>query len=256
MSTYATLDEALEEIATRSFYESATVTPSTYGTYDVSDDFGTAFPDDVVTWTYEKGIETDADEHAGIMEPCQYFDTAHHVRYYLPAAVEHLEARRGPVTFAYVQVDTVASTAEDIADDEAGLYDGTVGWTILARHHRSSASLSIETFHDQISAANAQYAVDKDPTAYRLEAERARKEWEDALAGAYYDGDVEADLEEALAQGGRVYAPTELGLERVHSTINLYTVRDITGAPVEPLIARMTGPFKVKHATTVPIARA
>lgn len=92
MSTdYATLAAALADIAGRSFYESATVTPNEDGSYTVEDD--AAFIDDVVMWTYDGGMELPhgALDYSRVHEPAEYYDAAEHVAYNLPGAVETLK---------------------------------------------------------------------------------------------------------------------------------------------------------------------
>lgn len=56
---YATLTEALTDIAGRSFYESADVIPNDDGTFTVRDSFDYA---DDVTWTYADGIDAGTGE--------------------------------------------------------------------------------------------------------------------------------------------------------------------------------------------------
>lgn len=130
--TYATLTEALDDIAQRSFYESADVIPNDDGTYTVRDSH--SFVDDSVMWTYENGLEagTGAMDYSRLHESYESYSDASHIRYNLRYAVEALEDERKAVHFTYVIVDGYPSTPEDIADDEAGIYDATVGWALIA----------------------------------------------------------------------------------------------------------------------------
>lgn len=132
---FATLDLALADIADRSFDEDATITPTAEG-YEVADDFCTVFPDGHVMWTHADGaaLPDNASDHSRVHETYESYTRAGHIRYNLPEAVEAL-AEGKPVTFAYVEAISYPETAEDIADAEAGLYDGTVGWMLIAHIH-------------------------------------------------------------------------------------------------------------------------
>lgn len=132
MSTdYATLTEALADIARRSFYESATVTPNEDGSYTVEDD--AAYIDDVVMWTYDGGMELPhgALDYSRVHEPAEYYDAAAHVEYNLPGAVDTLREGRA-VHFVYVIVDAYPESEEDSADYADGYYDATIGWALVA----------------------------------------------------------------------------------------------------------------------------
>src|SRR5690606_12820818 len=124
-TTYATLTEALADIARRSFYESATVTPNEDGSYTVEDDV--AYLDDTVTWSYGGGLELPygAPDYSRVPEPAEYYDAAAHVEYNLPGAVDTLREGKA-VHFSYVVVDAYPE-----ADDEDG-EDRTVGWALVA----------------------------------------------------------------------------------------------------------------------------
>lgn len=130
-TTHATLDAALTDIAGRSFYESADVFRNDDGSWAVRD--APSMADDSVMWTYENGLEagTGAMDYSRLHESYESYETAGHIRYNLQAAVSELEAGKA-VHFTYVVVDGYPSTAEDIADDEAGIYDATVGWALIA----------------------------------------------------------------------------------------------------------------------------
>ena len=133
MTHYDTLDAALADIAKRSFYEDATVTPGEGG-YTVVDDYGTSFPDDVLLWDDVSGVDwpSNADDHSRLHESYESYATAEHIRYNLSAAVEALEEGQA-VTFAYAIVDTVACDEhEHFGECEC---DRTAGWALLAAIH-------------------------------------------------------------------------------------------------------------------------
>lgn len=137
-----TLDDALQAVAERSFYEDATVTPSGDGAYTVSDDYGTAYSGDDLGWTYAGGLDLEwgnaghAREWTRVFEPFEYWDDAGHVRYNLPGAVEALERGRA-VTFAYAVVANSDlawdDDSQEYADADGTTYDdNAVGWIVLA----------------------------------------------------------------------------------------------------------------------------
>lgn len=122
---YATLTEALADIAGRSFYESATVTPNDDGSYTVEDDV--AYIDETVMWTYDGGMELPygALDYSRVHEPAEYYDTAAHVEYNLPGAVDTLREGKA-VHFSYVVVDAYPGTDDEHDEDH------TVGWALVA----------------------------------------------------------------------------------------------------------------------------
>ena len=137
-----TLDEALAEVARRSFYEDVTVYPvldprngNVLG-YVWEDDCN-MIPTDEIGWTYADGVERGPEtDWSRLMEPCEFFATAGHVRYHLSRAVADLEEGK-PVTFAYGTVtDTSLSFDEDTQtyfDADGNLCaDDFVGWVLLA----------------------------------------------------------------------------------------------------------------------------
>lgn len=133
MSNYSTLDAALGDIAKRSFYDDATVTPGEGG-YTVADDYGTSFPGDVLLWDDVSGVDwpARADDHSRLHESYESYATAEHIRYNLSTAVEALEGGQA-VTFAYAIVDAVACDEhEHFVDCEC---DRTAGWALLAAIH-------------------------------------------------------------------------------------------------------------------------
>ena len=136
---YETLDEALTDIARRSFYESATVTPNDDGTFTVEDDFATSWAEDGIEWTPDTGAAwpTRAVDHSRVHDAAESYDDARHIEYNLSVAVDTL--REGtPVTFAY---DVVSDTSLDRDDDgnpidaDGELTDDLVGWALLAFAH-------------------------------------------------------------------------------------------------------------------------
>lgn len=132
MTHYNTLDAALEDIAKRSFYEDATVTPGEGG-YIVADDYATSFPGDVLLWDDVSGVDwpARADDHSHLHEDYEYYETAGHIRYNLSAAVEALEGGQA-VTFAYTIADADTCEHSHPSDCECDL---AVGWALLAAIH-------------------------------------------------------------------------------------------------------------------------
>lgn len=127
-----TLDEALEEVARRSFYDDCTVTPAIMARtheivgYTVSDDTGLDLPYEW-TWTPAGGI-TDhgaASEVSRLHDPAERYDDPAHIRFNLPDSVAALESGT-PVSFAYAPVH--ALDPEDPEDPE----DGIVGWLLAS----------------------------------------------------------------------------------------------------------------------------
>lgn len=138
--TYATLDEALTDIAGRSFYEGAKVVPNEDGTFTVSDESNPH--DDNMYWTYSNGLETEYGviDNSRVMEPYEFFATAQHIRRNLSGAVSTLEAGKA-VQFHYVIVDSYCDLGEDdancelsysVLDEDVCLEDHTVGWALVA----------------------------------------------------------------------------------------------------------------------------
>ena len=138
MTFYKTLDGALQDIAERSFYDDATVTP-VEGGYEVTDDFSTAYAGDTIPWTYDGGMELPADisDNSRLHVPAEYYDRAQHLRFNLPAAIEALEAGHA-VTFAYAIVEDLNcfdGSGDALTECEDCQCDRTIGWTLLAYDH-------------------------------------------------------------------------------------------------------------------------
>ena len=115
-----------------------------------------------------------------------------------------------------------------------------------------------EQYRADVNTANAHYRATGDLKGFQALNTQARDTWHADVREHFADSMAETRLREALAQGGRVYATLNTGeTVSVHNVGNLYEVSDITGAPAEPLIARMVGVFTVKHTTVADlIARA
>ena len=136
--TYATLDEALTDIAGRSFYEGAKVVPNEDGSFTVSDESNPN--DDSLYWTYSNGLETEYGviDNSRVMEPAEIFTTAQHIRYNLSGAVSTLEDEGKPVQFHYIIAEAYCDLGEDGSDceftGEAGecLEDHAIGWALIA----------------------------------------------------------------------------------------------------------------------------
>ena len=126
---YQSLDEALGNVAERSFCEQSRVT-KVAGGYDV-EDWYTGAPDSVL-WTYEggadlSGIPDTIIDFSRTMEPAEYFAGSRHIRQNLPAAVEAIEGGES-VCFTYAMADAVC----DHADPSWCGEDHLVGWLLVA----------------------------------------------------------------------------------------------------------------------------
>lgn len=123
---YGTLDEALVDIARRSFYESARVVKDDTG-YTV-EDWHTGV-DEYVPWSYDDGptVPSEAVDYSRTHEPYEYYETASHVRYNLPTAVEAIEAGQA-VGFTYVITE---AACEDDNPEEC-MEDHAAGWLLIA----------------------------------------------------------------------------------------------------------------------------
>lgn len=132
---YNTLDEALADIAERSFYDDAVVTPEIDGTYSVEQHV-TGFGD-TVYWTYEGGMQglDEALDHSRVHESYETYTNSGHIRYNLSVAVAELE-EGNPVGFTYVIVDNEDSECGDPdgSCDALGecFCEQTVGWALIA----------------------------------------------------------------------------------------------------------------------------
>lgn len=114
----------------------------------------------------------------------------------------------------------------------------------------SYATTRREQYRADVQAANEHFRNTGDLKGFQSLNSEARDTWHADIRAHFNNEELNAELREALAQGGRVYATLDTGeVVRVHNVGNLYGVSDTTGAPAEPLIARMVGGFDVKHTT-------
>ena len=139
MTFHETLDSALSDIADRSFYEDATVTPLGNGLFTVEGDFSTAYAGDSIMWSYDAGMSLPANvaDHSRLHETYEFYDAAEHVSYNLPHAVEALEAGH-VITFAYAIVEDLYcfdGSGDSLTDCEDCDCYRTVGWVLLAYDH-------------------------------------------------------------------------------------------------------------------------
>ena len=138
MTFYPALDSALSDIASRSFYEDATVTP-VEGGYEVTDDFSTAYAGDTIPWSYDGGMELPGGilDNSRLHEPDEFYNDAQHIRYHMASAIEALEAGHA-VTFAYAIVEDLNcfdGSGDALTECEDCQCDRTVGWVLLAYDH-------------------------------------------------------------------------------------------------------------------------
>lgn len=148
MTFYPALDSALQDIAERSFYEDATVTP-VEGGYEVTEDFSTAYAGDAIPWSYDGGMELPRGilDSSRVHEPNEFYNDVRHIRYHMASAVEALEAGHA-VTFAYAIVEAFCERDDDAAEADHNSCEclecdsgGTeiIGWTLLAYDHGAAA---------------------------------------------------------------------------------------------------------------------
>ena len=142
MTFYKTLDEALLDIASRSFYEDATVTPTKIG-FTVEDDYNTSYAGDSIPWTYDSGMELPADisDNSRLHDPAEYYDHAQHLRFNLPAAIEALESGHA-VAFAYALVknhNCFDGSKNELTKYENCECDRIKGWALLAYDYGAAA---------------------------------------------------------------------------------------------------------------------
>lgn len=130
-TTYTAIDEALADIAGRSFYESALV-HKVDGGYAVNDHYTGV--DELLPWSYEDGLTLPDGvlDHSRLHESYETYTEAGHVRYNLPGAVEAIENGEA-VGFTYV-----IGEAECEDDPDGTLYpdgcpfDHAAGWALIA----------------------------------------------------------------------------------------------------------------------------
>lgn len=119
----------------------------------------------------------------------------------------------------------------------------------------SFAVQRLAQYHAECDAANEYFKTTHDLKGYQDRFFKARESWQSEVTTHYRNPKRTAELREALAQadriGGRVYATLDTGeTVRMHTVGALYALNDITGAPAEPLVARIVGDFIV-HTTTI-----
>ena len=142
MTLHETLDSALSDIAGRSFYDDATVTP-VEGGYEVTEDFSTAYAGDSIQWTYDGGMELPGGilDNSRLHEPNEFYNDVQHIRYHMASAVEALEAGHA-VTFAYAIVEDLNcfdGSGDALTECEDCQCDRTVGWVLLAYDYGAAA---------------------------------------------------------------------------------------------------------------------
>lgn len=138
-----TLNEALQIVADRSFYEDTRITPlvdvedaSMIEAYLVDEDHLHQSAD--WEWSYERGI-LDADsvsECSRLFEPSEFLSCAAHIRFHMGEAVERLESGISSVGFACVIVrdsDVIWNEETQAYYDAGGeLADEIAGWALVA----------------------------------------------------------------------------------------------------------------------------
>jgi len=121
---YETLDQALDDIASRSFYESARVS-KVEGGYEVEDWYTGV--EESVPWTYNTGAQVgDVLDYSRTHEPYESYTEAQHIRYNLPAAVEAIEEGT-PIGFTYAVAEDECLDDGDYCEE-----DHVVGWLLIA----------------------------------------------------------------------------------------------------------------------------
>lgn len=140
MTLYLTLDEALQDVASRSFYEDCKVTPllragsDRIEGYIVEDD--TSHATDDWQWTYDDGIRgrDSVSEMSRLHDSYETYTHAEHIRYNMGESVEALE-NGIPVTFAYAIVDDADVTTDDLGngtDKDGHPAESVAGWIMVA----------------------------------------------------------------------------------------------------------------------------
>src|SRR5699024_4482077 len=138
MTVYLTLDEALQDVANRSFYEDCTVTPCYAAgegypfpivAYRVED--STNHNSDDWSWSYDNGVEDtgSVSECSRLFDPYESFSSSANIRHYLPEAVEELEYGTAEVAFSYAIVRDLDHVCE-LPDQ--GCDSCVAGWIICA----------------------------------------------------------------------------------------------------------------------------
>ena len=138
MTTYATRDDALNDIANRSFYESARMYKNDDFTYTV-EDWHTGV-EESQEWTYENGLINRAEwlDYSRVHDPAEFYDEARHIEYNLAGALADIELGNA-IGFTYVVAEETCndedqpdahSNSECLNCDSGGTQ--AVGWALIA----------------------------------------------------------------------------------------------------------------------------
>lgn len=136
-----TLEQALQAVADRSFYEPCIVVPvirtdnSDVLGYLVEDD-GNVISTDEVEWSYAGGISRGSEnECTRLMDAYESFTDHQHIAWHMDGALEQLQDGN-PVWFAYAVVRDSAVEWDDDAQvyrDSDGIeVDDVAGWCLMA----------------------------------------------------------------------------------------------------------------------------
>lgn len=137
IGTNLTLDQALEMVARRSFYESCLVQKQPNGLYLVESHYTGV--EESQNWEYETGIDTSGITHlideSRLMEAYESFTESNHIRYHEPVAVAMLKEGHG-IGFTYIVADELCQ-GEGSDDENCNHPDGcqtdhTAGWALVA----------------------------------------------------------------------------------------------------------------------------
>jgi hypothetical protein len=121
---------------------------------------------------------------------------------------------------------------------------------LALQQEESFAHTRREQYRVDAEAAQQYFRDTQDLVGFQERNRAARDTWHQEVREHYRDPSVEAALNEALMQDDRVYVELVSGERvRVQNVGNLYDVSDTTGAPAEPLIARMRGDFIGSNTT-------
>lgn len=127
--TYATLIDALSDIARRSFYESAVVYKRD-DRYTVTD-WHTGV-EEMLDWTYEDGVTMPphAIDRSRLHEPYEYYDSGEHVLYHLDSeTVERIESGDA-IGFTYAVAEAQCECDPEEYPDGCP-EDHAAGWVLV-----------------------------------------------------------------------------------------------------------------------------
>ena len=135
MDVYINLDDALRNVANRSFPGDCIIYPAIANeqvvAWTVEDD--SAHMSDEWYWSYDNGIH-DRDsvtETSGLFDLAEYIDSADDVRKALPEVIEQLESGSHCVQFAYA----IVNDADVTCDDNGYPVDYIAGWILVAKSY-------------------------------------------------------------------------------------------------------------------------